>query len=226
MLPIVHMPYYSNKRSFRRYKKRKVSRPPKPMRYRVADIAYKGYQMANRLRKLINVEYKSFGAGASVVVSDTATLTNLNSIAQGDDVSGREGRSILIKSYQLRGLVAINASAANSAIRIIIFRDTDSQGATPASTDLLNSDDVWAVRNLITDQGRFIVMHDKTYVLDQNGSGMKMVNFFSNQNFHCKYDGTASTDYSTNAIWMLAISTEATNTVSFDYISRIKYVDN
>lgn len=129
------MAYRRYNRRYRR-RRRPYYRPRKPVRYRVADMAYKGYRLASRLAKMVNVEYKqnttSF-AGASYPTY-VGTINNLCDPAQGDTDITRDGDSIKVQKLHAEGVV-YGDGTNNSTLRVIIFWDT--QNKVSAVTDLL-----------------------------------------------------------------------------------------
>lgn len=218
------MPYGYQRGNYRN-KKRRYGKPKKPMRYKVADMAYKGWKMALGLRKLINVEWKYHNQSATLNPS-TGTVTHLSNIGQGDDNDLRSGRSILLKSVYLQAVNVINASAANTTTRVIIFVDHDAGGVSPTVTDVLQTASIISARNLDTDLGRFTILMDKCINLSDNGNRQITIKKYIPMNIHIKYDGTASTDFSKNNIWMITLSSEPTNTPEFSYNLRLRYIDN
>ena len=90
------------------------------------------------LKGMINTESKAINSGLiNTAPSTTATITYLTGVAQGDDYTARNGRSVRYKSLFCRGWYAINASSTQTVVRTIIFIDKFNQGSAPAASDLL-----------------------------------------------------------------------------------------
>jgi hypothetical protein len=89
------------------------------------DIAY--------LKSVVNVEYKSLDT--SLVKNPdnvTGTVDNLCLIAQGDDYNNRNGRSIRLKSLQIKGTIESGTTSAN-VVRVLIVKTLENQSAAPRS---------------------------------------------------------------------------------------------
>lgn len=214
---------------YRRSTKRKSYRKPRTSRTaaRYAGYAYTAYKMAKQLKGIINSEKKFFDTNITSAITSTATVTSLAAIAQGDDVSGRNGRSILCKSVQIRGTYASHASATASRVRIIIFSDRQNQGSTPAATDILVSESPEAMRQIGAEQGRFHVYLDKEFTVDNVARKQIMLDkYLYLGNHHIKYEGTGTANVGAGSLWCLMVSNEATNTVSQNTNFRIRYYDN
>lgn len=211
------------------YKKKRTSRkslkPAKPKRYEIADMAYKAYKEAMKLKRLINVEYKLFDVADTTASSTTATLVSLASIGQGDTNITREGNSILLKSINVKSTIQAHASATQSAVRYIVFRDNQGSVSDPTAAQLLEASTPNAHRNDANFQ-RFTVLHDKVYELSNAGTGRKDINIYIPCNFHIYYRDATATNHLKNVVWLLHLSNEATNTVTQQMNSRIRFVDN
>lgn len=121
------MPRRSYRRSRYGRRRRSSMRRPiyrKPMRYRVADMAYNGYRLAVKLARYVNAEEKFHDAtltGSSVDYT-TGVVSTLNSIAQGDTDETRDGDSV--KITRLTGNIQVSGNAAaNTLIRYWIVWD-------------------------------------------------------------------------------------------------------
>ena len=74
------------------------------------------------------------------------TITVLNDVAQGTTAITRLGRKILMKSVLVQGTLT-NSSGQG---RILIVYDRQANGVAPAATDVLTSNTIMAIQNLIT----------------------------------------------------------------------------
>ncbi len=106
-----------------------------------------------------------------VVATGGVVTASVNLIAQGVGESQRVGRKCTIKSIQwrYRSLVpevdAAADPAALEALRIIMYVDKQANGATAAVTDLYESGDLHAFRNL-SNTSRFTILCDKIVELN------------------------------------------------------------
>lgn len=202
---------------YRRFKKRYMSYS------RMAYTAYKGVRM---LKGLVNVEKKLFtNSGFSGNPSNTGYITVLNTINAGDDVAERNGNSILAKYMTGKIYITQNSSATNTVVRCIIFQDLANQSSTPSVASVLEAVNPASPMN-VDNVDRYWILYDRMITLSTGGKTMVPLNIFRRLNFHCKYDGTGGTDYEINAICMLLISNEPTNTPTVTGYWRLAYYDN
>lgn len=217
------MPYY-RKRYRRRYRRRKIYK--KPMRYKVADMAYNAYRGVSYLKGLVNSEMYHHPVTGTATPDTSGTVVHITNIAQGDDDNNRTGLSVLVKSVFIRMSATINASATTTFIRIILFRDTQQVGdSTPAVTSILESASYLAPLNT-NSVGRYSVLKDVLFCLDGVRQDTKIMKWYKKMSSHVRYNGTASTDIQKNGMYLLFISSEATNTPSLPYNIRLAYHDN
>lgn len=191
----------------------------------LAKAAWKGVKF---IRGIVNAEKRTHVVQLQTTVGTTPVINELTAIAQGDDYNGREGRSILAKSLYLRGYIQKNASATISVMRMIVVMDTMNQGTAPTWGDVFNSTDVsspLSPTNSGGALGRFKILYDKLYRLTADTPTANLY-VYRKLHHHIKYEGTASTDTVRNAIYILSLSTEATNTVGRDIFSTLKFYDN
>lgn len=107
-------------------------------------------------------------AAGTIQINTTGSFNLLNGCVQGSDYSNRIGRKIVMRSLYIRGFAfpEPSATAANSPsqqARMIIFLDSQPNGAAPAVTDLLNSATPASQLNL-NNRDRFRVLRDQTFV--------------------------------------------------------------
>lgn len=214
--------------NYSKYKPR-YKRPAKPMRYKVADMAYSAYKTANRLKGIINSEKKVHDVTSTAAISTTAAVTCLLNIPQGDDYNNREGRSILLKSLECKGRWVHNDSAGTTTIRMLLFQDNgtrDSGSDFPTISQLLTSSDPMALRNPDPVQfRRFKVLMDKRVSLTNEFPTHNFDKYFK-LNHHVKYSGSDSADAAQGSIWVLLLSNESTNTPLNLINWRIRFYDN
>lgn len=176
------------------------------------------------LRGLINVERKFIDVNVSGSVISTPTISHLSAIAQGDGASSRDGNSVKLKSFVLRGNVLIHPSATNSIIRIIVF--TWNNQSAPAQGDLLASSSN-AISLLNPNRsGMYHVLMDKMIDLNTVSTKSRNVKAYRKLNLHTKFDSTGTTDYTSGTVWSLVMSNETSFAPTVDLKYRLRYVDN
>lgn len=233
--------YYSRRR--RSYGRRRRYRRRAPMSRsvsgitRVANSLSKLWTGYKRLKGLINVEWKqhTYNSG-SVSILETGSVAPLTLIAEGDDNTTRDGKSILAKKVNVQ-LTILHGGASGydeQYARFILVHDKDSREAAPSITDILPSA-AWTDR-YVSDGSksmkRFQILSDKTVKLGKpsNGmSGFKQIHFNHTLNHHITYDDTTATQNAAEQghLYLLYTGSQATDnypTVTID--SRMRFIDN
>lgn len=221
------MPYY--KRRYRkRYRGRRRRRQyansyckPKAMDY--ARAAYTGVKY---LKGLVNSEMLHHPLTGTATPSSSGTVLHLTNIVQGDSDNNRTGNSIFLKSIFIRMVATLHASASSTFVRVILFKDTQQVGDTsPAVTDVLETASYLSPLSS-SSGGRFSVLKDVLFNINDVSRDVHILKWYVKQQLHVRYNGTASTDIQKNGLYVLFISSEATNSPSLPYNIRLSYHDN
>lgn len=193
---------------------------------KTAKMAYAGVKY---LKGLVNVEKQALeSTSTSNPDSTTGSLSCLNLIAQGDAEGNRQGDSIMMKQIHLNIRYTINSSASNTSVRTILFLYKQPQGATPIITFPLSSATQMSPYNH-DNAGLYTILYDKTVCLSNTGQQERYLQITRKfYQVHETFDGaTASAaDIQRNALWILHVSDEATNTPTVVHRSQLLYVDN
>jgi len=189
----------------------------------------------NEIRKLINVENKFIDVDSSTTASFSGAIQYISPIAQGDNISDREGNSIKVQTVHLTGSVFYSAaSIVPVTMRILVIRDLQNFGTAPTVNDVLQTiGTIYAPYQKMDfingndENKRFSLVFDRTF----NLSSFHPNHYFdieSNHDCHVYYrDATAATTGAGNgSYWFLAISNVNTNLPYVDYNFRIRYTDN
>lgn len=195
----------------------------------VPQMARYGAVGYNIMKGLINSELKKSDINTSTSVSTTATIVNLTAIAQGDDVGDRNGNKILLKYLRFQYYAAMNVSATSSAIRVMVVVDTENQGSAPSINDILQTTGAGLAINApinSDDTQRFTVLFDDHIALSNTGQSISTRKHYISLNFHTSFTSSLSSSSNKNAIYLVAVSTEATNTPTLAYSSRLSFYDN
>lgn len=216
-----------SRRSYRRYPTRRYrKKPEKPMRYKVADTAYKAYQGVQYLKGLVNAELHAFdNIETSRAVGTGGYVQTLNNIPIGDTNGDRTGNSLLAKYLFGRIHATRNTAATNTFIRVMIVQDTQQiSDSAPAISDVLQTVNVLSPLNKNT-FNRFKVLKDMTIRLDDNQTSD---NYKINIKlpFHCHYNGSLATDIQKNGLYVMYVSNEAANAPFIDHNLRFSFYDN
>ncbi len=225
------MPY---KRAYKKRFKRKPYRPG----YRacgtmVLSDASKALMKVNKLKSLLNVEYKIHTLEAlDTAITDAGTITNVSTLTQGDTNITRDGSSVKFTSFRLSYGFKIGDSATRTNVRVMIVHDKQTNQAQFALADLLQNatvnDAIYSPLN-IDNVSRFNVLYDKVHTLSSSGHTSVIHRTVNRKlNMKTRYDGNAGTvaDLPSDSMSLVWIGDEVTNdpTRSFSYRSR--FIDN
>lgn len=205
-----------------------------------ANYGWKAYQMAKELWKLVNVEQKVNDVDGTngVALSTTAAVVNLSNIAQGNDYYNRSGDSILGQRIEFRARVVGNAAKPSHTIRVLLVCDKEQNGVDPTIGDVLQglNSPLEAPRNVFGLK-RFDVLYDQRVSVCQSGdtaattyciSQTVLPSHMAAHNRHILYDADSAADASNRegALYLMAISGDASNGPSLYYSFRLFYTDN
>ncbi len=205
----------------------------------MADIAvmkhkrkrnFKGPSLANRVSKLEKsakeVEYKLGDLTTLAAVTSTATFTLLNGIGTGDFINQREGRVVHLKSIQLAYVWSQHASATQTSLRVIIVQDRQPNELIFPILDYLVTANVTSFRQL-DNRSRFITHYNAVHTMSDTGEKNGYASMYKRFNIKTQYDNTGAlvVDITTNALYMIMISSEPTNAPSILQNTRLRYTD-
>ncbi len=179
---------------------------------------------------------------SAIAIGVTVAEDSVVTIAQGVGESQRIGRKCTVRKIGWRFTIAQNSSADQAdppkgdVVRILLYLDKQTNGATATSTDILESADYQSFNNL-SNKSRFRTLMDRTYTIGYNLAQTDGTNtgaypetlieddFFKNVNIPLEYTaGTgAITELTTNNIGVLTISKNGTAT--FESKMRIRFSD-
>lgn len=143
----------------------------------------------------IDTQLGTTAAALQVTATPPAgSLVLINSIAAGDDINNRDGREVMLKSFEVRGIIYEAAGAAAHAAslgRILVVYDNQPNGAAPANIDILSDTAATAIS-------------------DTNPAGV----LFMNLNNRKRFKVLAAEDYSFGTVGASNVETEAAYPVS------------
>ncbi len=184
------------------------------------------------VKKLLNVEYKFHDKQITATAIPSApSIIQMTNIAQGDTASTRDGASIKWTKLSVRATVKIHASAVSTQVRLILVLDRQTNGAIYAASDFLQdttiNDNIISMYNL-DNKFRFRALKDVVIDLEDNGTQSRQINWTIPMSTKCRFSGTAGdiTDLSSYSLSLINISSEATNTPTLTFVSRLRYIDN
>lgn len=193
--------------------------------------AYQLYKDVNKLKNLINVEFKWVDTQLNSTISSSGTFLLLNGIAQGDAAQTRDGAQARLKSLESSANFTLNAAATNATIRCIIFIDLQTDATTPALADVLDNsgltDPTYASRNLDY-RNRFLILKDYRFSLSSTGMQRKNWHNYRKLDLKTVYSGTGATIASIRSqpLYILYVSDSASNNPAITAHHRIRFIDN
>lgn len=199
---------------------------------------YKSYSRGARqlardvsaLKGMVNVEYKVKDLVATATPSTAGSLSLLNGLTKGDDYNNRDGRQVRWKSIQMYLRSTIHASATNTSIRAIIFIDKQASETAPTVASLLDittASAVDAFRNL-SNRKRYVILCDRRITLNTDFPE-KTTRYYKRIDMKQIFDDTDGgtiSDITTNSLYVLFVSDEATNTPNVVHNFRLRFIDN
>lgn len=132
--------------------------------------------------------------GVAAPAGEMLSLTQF--VPEGDGISQRTGRVINVVNMVLRFRRLLNTlTNKTSCLRVIVFLDTQNQGAYPAVTDVLSAANVvsaYEVNN--SQQRRFRILRDEVETLCDGGANNHKASAWTfRQKFQVHYGGATDT---------------------------------
>lgn len=194
----------------------------------------------NYLSGLIDAEHKFFDynipSTGELLGNISYKIHSLSSIAQGDDINMRNGRSIKVKSSNLKARIILDGLCESSIVRIILFYDKSQKGSAVDMSDIydvISGDDaINSFRNIITGTTqRYKILYNKTFALDKDYKNQIYISNFQKLNHTIRWTGTSGNDSALGqgAMYLAAISTgpQTENFTARLFLKhRLRYVDN
>lgn len=147
-------------------------------------------------------------------------------LAQGSDFNARIGRQISPKAIQIKGFTTMDSTAVTTSIRLVMVQDKWNLGATPAWLDFMNTTSFNSLRLLDVNKfRRFKILLDKTFTLGINMRRTINFNVYKKLSGIIRFTGIAATDTGSNAIYVYAVSSEATYTPLLQVNTRCRFID-
>lgn len=195
----------------------------------VGNIARAAWSGVKYIRTLINVERKFIDHSFITNITNGSPQVNiLTDVAQGSTNITRDGNSILLKTLQLDGIVVKHASATQTLFRWMIVEDTQQQSDTaPTYTDIFDSASSNTPRLNVANVGRYKILKKSSNILLTADRPIANIKYFRRfRNHHCRFNGTSASDFQKGHLYLILISSEATNVPSPAISSRCTFFDN
>lgn len=189
-------------------------------------LASKALKLAKQNRAAIEV--KEITNTTTSVITATGSVSNMCNIAEGDDLNGRTGRKIRLKSFQLRGFALNNdlTTSDGSFLRIMVIRDNSFSSSAPAISTILQGAATYSLRaQEVERKYGYSVLYDKFIGLDVNSNNQQVFQKFKKLNHECIFDGSASTSQNKGALYLLLLSNRSTDAPTINMQTRVRFTD-
>jgi len=129
-------------------------------------------------------------------------------------------------------------NGTDGCVRIIILRDTENQGATPAVTDVLQSVGTaintvvpynWFNKNPNAEKNRFVILFDEVICVSSNEPNVHIeAHFPQSEMRHVRFRGTTNgaASFGEGTLFHIAITDQAANQPLVTWYSRLSYTDD
>lgn len=170
--------------------------------------------------------------------------TTICSVDQGTGDSQRIGRKIHISSIMLHlrliypdQITGTDPSETSNRVRIIVYQDTQTNGAAPAVTKILETADISSFYNLDNSKrfnilkNKFIDLQSPCFIKDttfKTAQVTKTCNIYLTKSMTVNYidTGNGLADIADNSVGVLLISqSDQSDKVNIKGIARIRYTD-
>lgn len=220
-MPRYRRNYRNRRRRYRRYPRKKLT---------YGRIGRKIYRDVSYLKNMINTEFKSEDVVTTINPDNTAgssgSRTLLNALTRGDTIDTRDGRQVRFKSVQVNINSVINTSATDTRVFVALVIDKQPNQNAPTYAQVFDQGQAM-FRNLDW-RKRFVVL--RKWIIKLNQDYPEQVrNLYKKIDMKTVYnDGNTGTvtDITTNALYLVHLSDEPTNTPSVTLSTRLRFIDN
>lgn len=191
------------------------------------SVAKTALKTAKWVAGLVNAEYKYFDVSPSLPISSSYNgyITGpLCAPPQGVDVESRTGDSIKMVNMTLRMLINYNGSNYEN-VRVIVLHDKENSIVNVSDfLDLTGSSlAVLSPKNQINQYDSKTIF-DRTYAISSNRPQV-IIHKVIKLNMHTHFQASTTT-IKNNAIKLIVIGQQASSGSTFQYFSKITYLDN
>lgn len=195
---------------------------------------YSGYAIAKTaLKKVRKLEQKReikehlVGLTTLVNVTSAGVVGVIAFIPQGDGAGERDGNKIspFLLNLNLRWIG--DAVQDDEVMRTIIYTDTKTvKGATAAVTDVLTAANAMALIQTVN-RGRFVIHYDECFTGSDDGnvrlSFVRKLRIRLTRSI--SFDGALASDVVKNGLYMINVTSTASNNPDVSYTFRLSYND-
>lgn len=195
------------------------------------SLARRTAQGLNEIRKMINTEKKYLDTPASGNCTQAGTVVSVNLIAQGMDLNNRVGDSVKIQDMKLFFTLAVGA--ANSNVRVVLFRDLENQGTLPLGSDIFSdaggAGAAVSQYNFVNTQApRFSILYDELYSLNILQEVSATGVYQASHRGHIRFRGTtgATASLAEGSLFLVFFTDVAATLPTYRFNFRLEYTDD
>lgn len=175
---------------------------------------------------------------AATATTAAGTITHINGVAQGTDVTDRIGRKFMMKSLLLRISCRPNSATTvvtGDIVRTLVVYDSQTNSALPNVTDVINFA-TWDSPQNLANRDRFKILFDKLWPMNPvvyagasptvGAPMVKATKVFRKFNLEVINSGTGATvaSVATGGIFLITVGLINLGS-TIDWYSRIRYTD-
>jgi hypothetical protein len=219
----------------RRTKRRKNVARPDGTQQSVEKFAGDAYSLARRavsgldqIRRLINIETKSFLLYTTSNPSTTTSVEYASGILQGTDQGQRVGNSIKLHDITITGSLYFNSSSNQTFVRLLLIRDMENSGSLPTAAQIFETTgNPYSPLNF-TNSKRFSVLVDNFMTVDPTSNRSLIFRENVSLERHVSYRTSVATigGAAEGTLYWVSLSNEATNTPSLTTYLQFTYTDD
>lgn len=146
----------SDTSSRKKYKQSKKSTPYSRARAARGPAAFIRGPIPQRGKELKFIDVTA----ATSVTDTTGAVVLLNGVATGDDFNTRDGRQVIMKSVQIRGIFDVNSATTELLARFMLVWDNAPNGVLATVGQILAQSTSLSEKN-INNQNRFTILADE-----------------------------------------------------------------
>lgn len=201
-------------------RQRKGRRPQKGLKSLEKDV--------RKLKMLASPEFKWIDKTDNSTVDTTGQIIDLNTVAQGDDDTSRDGNVMRMMSVQLSWYITQHASATNSRVRFVLFLAKAINGTKPTVAQVLLSTNAEIQFRNLDERHNIVILKDWKCNLQSASRTQAMSDFYKKINVLTRFDATDGniTAMQGGYLGLLQICNESVNTPTMVVKSRVRFIDS
>lgn len=194
----------------------------------VGRTAYKAYNLATKLARFVNTEFKYVELEGSDGPLTSGSIFKLVNPPLGTGDSNRTGDSIKLMRLTGRLWATGDGTINNTLLRVIIFRGKNENGVDLAVSDVLDTSGAYdyLAPKPHDDRFRTKILYDRYFNLTSSGGNGTYININQKLYGHCQFVNGSTTQYEDGGLYMVMITNRGTLPPTVNYRFKTTFVDN